>query len=219
VEHFSEHFSEHISEHISEQRWADFVRGVSGPETGSVIKAHLAEGCSKCKTAHDAWSRVERIATEESVYAPPENLVRLVKLGFASKRAEQPQKWTLATLVFDSFAQPLPAGVRSGSSLNIWQVVYEAEGLTVDLRLGRRTESKAVHVVGQVFEKQAARALQNNAIVELSTGQDRLIAIAEVSALGEFHLEFEQHDPMWLSVKAAGRNTVRIPLTSLDKGN
>jgi len=201
--------------HFAEQPWADFVRGVSAPQISRDIKAHLAEGCSKCQTALDAWSRVRRLAAEESIYAPPDNLVRLVKLGFASTHTltQQPPAWTLASLVFDSFAQPLPAGVRSGA-LNVWQVIYEAEGLTVDLRFGRRAQSKEVHVVGQVFDKQAVRALQDNASVELSTENDQLVATTAVSTLGEFHLEFEQQDPMWLSVKAVGRNIVRIPLTN-----
>src|SRR5580698_1421846 len=199
--------------HFAEQPWADFVRGVSAPPISSDIKAHLAEGCSKCQTAHDAWSRVRRLATEESGYAPPDNLVRLVKLGFVSVQAPQPRAWTLANLVFDSFAQPLPAGVRSGA-LRVWQVIYEAEGLTVDLHFGRRAESKAMHIVGQVFDKQAVGALQDNASVELSTEHEQLVATAPVTGLGEFHLEFEAKDHLWLEVKAVGRNTVRIPLTN-----
>ncbi|MGB6384321.1 MAG: hypothetical protein WBD25_05735 [Terriglobales bacterium] len=200
-------------QHFSEQPWADFVRGISRPEVSKDIKAHLASGCLKCKTAHDAWNRVQRLVTEESAYAPPENLVRLAKLGFAGKAAQPPRTWTLANLVFDSFAQPLMAGVRSGA-LNVWQVIYEAEGLTVDLRFGRRAQSKAVHLVGQVFDKQEVRALQNNATVELSTEQDRMVATTDVSTLGEFHIEFEAEEHLWLSVKAVGRNPVRIPLTN-----
>jgi anti-sigma factor RsiW len=200
-------------EHFSEQPLVDFVRGVSGPELSRDLRAHLAKGCSKCKTAHDAWSRVRRMAAEEGAYAPPENLVRLVKLEFSSRAARRPRKWTLANLVFDSFAQPLPAGVRSGT-LNVWQVIYEAEGLTVDLRFGRRSQSKEVHVVGQVFDKQAVRALKNNATVELATEKDQLVAAATLTDLGEFHLEFEAKEHLWLSVKAAGRNTVRIPLAN-----
>jgi hypothetical protein len=200
-------------EHFSEQSWADFVRGVGGLEISKAIKAHRAEGCPKCKTTHDVWSRLRTIATAEGAYAPPENLVRMVKLGFGGKPANQRGKWFLAHLVFDSFAQPVPAGVRSGA-LNVWQVIYEADGLTVDLRFGRRSRSTEVNLVGQVFDKQARRALQNNASVELSTEQDQLVATTTVSTSGEFHIEFEAKDRMWLSVKAAGRNTVRIPLTN-----
>jgi hypothetical protein len=206
-------------EHFSERPWADFVRGISGPEISKDIKAHLAVDCSKCKTALDAWSRVRRLASAEDTYVPPENLVRLVKLGFASEPAHQArtstlENWTLANLVFDSFAQPLPAGVRS-AALSAWQVVYESEGLTVDLRFGHRGQAKTVHLVGQVFDKRAVRVWQSNASIQLSTEQGELVATTAVNAMGEFHIEFEAHDRhLWLLVKAAERTAVRIPLTN-----
>jgi hypothetical protein len=205
-------------EHFSERPWADFVRGISGPEISTDIRTHLAADCSKCKTALDAWSRVRTLASEEGAYAPPADLVLLVKLGFDSKlgqesRAWSPADWTVANLVFDSFAQPLPAGVRS-ATLSAWQVVYEAEALTVDLRFGHRAQSKTIHLVGQVFDKRAVRVWQTNATIELSTDYGQLVATTAVNAMGEFHIEFKPQDHLWLSVKAAGRNTVRIPLTN-----
>jgi hypothetical protein len=199
-------------EHVSEKRLVDFVRGVSGPNLSADIRAHVGAGCMKCKTALDAWSVVQKLATEEAAYTPPENLVRLVKLGFARNTAPQPRKWTLANLVFDSFSQPLAAGVRSGA-LNVWQVIYEAEGVTVDLRFGRRAQSKSVHLIGQVLNKREARAWQS-ATIELSTEQEELVATSGVSAMGEFHIEFEATEDLWLSVKAEGRNSVRLPLTN-----
>lgn len=199
-------------QHFSEQPLVDFVRGVSGPEISRDIRVHLRTGCQKCQTGLDAWRRVERLAAQESAYAPPENLVRLVKLGFTGKPAKQPGIWSLANLVFDSFAQPLPVGVRSGS-LHVWQVIYEGEGLTVDLRLGHREYSRDVHLVGQVLDKQEVRAWKN-ATVEVSTEEGKLISAAVVNASGEFHLEFEAGDRLGLSVKAEGRNTMRIPLTN-----
>jgi hypothetical protein len=200
--------------HSAAHAWVDFVRGVSGPEISRNIKAHFAEGCAECKAANYTWSRVRRFTQEESAYAPPENVVRLAKLNFSGKTEHQSKTWTMAGLVFNSFTQPLQAGVRSSGALNVWQVIYEAEGLTVDLRFGRRAQSKEVHVVGQVFDKREVRALQNHACVELSTEQEQLIATADVSALGEFHIEFEAKDDLWLSVKAEDRKAVRIPLTN-----
>ncbi len=206
-------------QHFSEQSWVDFVRGVMAPKVGDGINAHLVADCLQCKTAYDAWGRVGRMAVQEMGYAPPENLVRLVKLAFENTRTDQPQRdWTVANLVFDSLAQPLPAGVRSGA-LNTWQMVYEAEGLTVDLRLGRGAQSNALHIIGQVFDKKAVRALQDKASVELSTIQHRLVATAPVSVSGEFQLEYQTKDDLWLSVKAEDRNAVRIPLALQDRGN
>jgi hypothetical protein len=200
-------------QHFSDRPVADFVRGVSGPEISTEIGAHLAGGCPKCKTGVDAWSRVRKFATAEAAYEPPTDLVRLVKLGFAAQPLAQSRKWTLANLVFDGSAQPLPVGVRS-AAISAWQVIYEADGLTVDLRLGRRAPSRNVHVVGQVFDKKAVRALQDSAVVELRTAEDRLLATTVVNAMGEFHLEFEQRDNMWLAISAEGRESVRIPLAN-----
>jgi hypothetical protein len=200
-------------EHFSEQPWSDFVRGVSTAEVGRDIRAHLGTGCPKCKTALDAWSRVRKLASDEAAFAPPENLVRLVKLGFAGGPATQTKKWAIANLVFDSFAQPLLAGVRSGGP-NVWQVIYEAEGLTIDLRFGRRIHGKVVQLIGQVLDKHEVRPWQN-VTVNLSTEKDQLLGTAVANALGEFQMEFEAKEFLWLSINAESCNTVRVPLTIL----
>lgn len=199
-------------DHFSEQPLVDFVRGISGPEISRDVRAHLGTGCPKCKTAVNAWSRVRRLATQDAAYAPPENLVRLVKLGLTNKPALQPRMWPLASMVFDSFAQPLLAGVRSGA-VNVWQVIYEAEGLTVDLCFGRRTRSNAVHLIGQVLDKQQGSA-RPNTTVELSNEHEQLVATTAVNPSGEFQVEFEAKGQLWLWVRVEGRNTVRIPLTN-----
>jgi hypothetical protein len=186
-------------EHVSEQMWVDSVRGVSGSEIDTKVKAYLLTGCLQCSDSYNRWDKVRRLAAQEVSYDPPESVVRLVKLGFSDKAVSPRSEWTFANLVFDSFAQPLAYGVRSGaasagpatggpSAPAVWQVVYEAEGLTVDLRITYGARSQAVHLVGQVFDKQAVRPLQNNAIVELSTEGDSVIATSAVSPFGEFHI-------------------------------
>ena len=201
-------------EHFSVQPWVDFVRGIGTAGASGNIKTHLDASCLKCKTALDTWSRVRKLATAEAAFTPPENLVRLVKLGFAGRAAaHEPRKWTLANLVFDSFAQPLLAGVRSGE-LNMWQVIYEAEGLTVDLSFGRRSKGKRVHLVGQVLDKREVRPWRN-VTVDLSTEKDQLLGTTAANASGEFQMEFEAKEFLWLSIKAESRNPVWIPLTNL----
>jgi hypothetical protein len=90
--------------HFSEQPWADFVRGVGEPTISKDIRAHLASGCPECKKAHDGWNRIRRLTTDEGAYAPPENLVRLAKLGFTSKAA--PPSRTSFSTVLPSLYRP-----------------------------------------------------------------------------------------------------------------
>jgi hypothetical protein len=201
-------------DHFSEQPWIDLVRGVSAAEVSRDIRTHLDASCLKCKTTLDAWTRVRQLATDEAAFTPPENLVRLAKLAFAGKaEAPQPRNWTLANLVFDSFAQPLLAGVRSGE-LNMWQVIYETEGLTVDLSFGRRSKAKRVHLVGQVLDKREVRPW-HNVTIDLATEKDQVLGTTVANASGEFQMEFEAKEFLWLLIKAESHNTVWIPLTNL----
>lgn len=201
-------------EHFSEQRWADFVRGVGMSGTTREIEAHLATSCAECTIPFDLWLRLGRFAAREGDYAPPENLVRLVKLELASKQAAQPEAWTIASLVFDSAAQPLPVGVRS-AAVSTRQFVYEAEGLTVDLGFQRKPQSNTISAVGQVLDKQAPHCWLVNAAIVLCTDKGQTIAATEANDYGEFQFEFEPQDQLRLSIITAGRRTLRISLGNL----
>jgi len=137
--------------HFSEQAWADFLRGISESEMKANIESHLARGCCDCCATSDVWNRVQVTVANETTYMPPESLVRMVKQEFAATKSPK-QESVLAGLLFDTFAQPLTAGIRSGAAV-ARQLVYEAEGLTVDLRLDSQPNSGMVLVVGQVLDK------------------------------------------------------------------
>jgi hypothetical protein len=193
--------------HFSEQSWADEVRGFQ-PAQG--MAAHLAAGCSVCKAAFGFWRRMHLMAAEEVSFAPAKDLVRLVKLQFAGGATAE--KWSLANLLFDSISQPLVAGLR-GSAAAARQMVYEAEGLTVDLRLDRVVPSRKVSVVGQILENRVPPEPLFGAPVVLWTEEGLLIATTEANSYGEFQLEFEPQDRLRLTARV-GRRRVQIPLVT-----
>jgi len=199
-------------EHFSEQAWADFARGFGASGKAQGIHAHLAAGCLNCKASRGFWGRIQTIALAESAYTPPENLVRLAKLEFAAKQDAQPEKWSLATLLFDSFSQPLPAGVRSNAA-TARQVVYEAEGLTVDLRFDRVVPSGMVSAVGQMLDNRVPREPLAGAPIVVWTEDGQLVATTAANAFGEFQFEFEPQDYLRLTARV-GRRRVQIPLAS-----
>jgi hypothetical protein len=203
-------------EHFSEQAWADFVRGISNPERGQ-MEAHLAEGCNRCAAAHDAWKRVHTVALRESNYTPPEDTVRMTKAVFASRPFVKDTRAVLASLVFDTLAQPVLAGVRSAAA-PARQMVYEAEGLMVDLRLEGPPPLKRIYLTGQVLDKRAPRALLDEASVILWTDNGLPVAETKANALGEFNLELEPQESLRLSIQVVGRALIRIPLAVL-QGN
>jgi len=202
--------------HFADQTWADFVRG-TGP-TGSMreIDAHLATGCPDCAVALDFWRQLGTFGTNEREYAPPRDLVRVVKLSFPGPEARQPEMSMLARLIYDSTLRPLPVGIRSGAA-STRQVVYEADGLTVDLRFERKPHSRTISASGQVLDKQAPLTWLGNAAIVLWTDKGRIVTATEANEFGEFQFEFAVQDQLRISIAAAGRKTLRIPLGILSE--
>jgi hypothetical protein len=201
------------TEHFPDQSWVDFVRGIGLPST-TEIEAHLRAGCPECKTAVDLWKGVGSFAAKEGDFAPPENLVRLVKLELAGQAAAISEPWTIAGMVFDSAMRPLPAGIRS-AAVTTRQVVYEGEGLTVDVRFERHPNSNRISAAGQVLDQQVPLRWLGNAAIVLWADGGQMLATTEANDYGEFQFEFESQDQLRISIATAGRRTLRIPLGSL----
>ena len=204
-------------QHFSGQTWADFVRGISESATRANIESHLARGCVGCKTNFDIWNRVTTISATERTYTPPDSVVRMMELEFARYAMER-RPSVLASLLFDTFSQPLPAGMRSGVAV-VRQLVYEAEGFTVDLRLDPQSQSGKICVVGQVLDKGVPRISLSSASIMLWTEKGQPLLHVSANEHGEFQLEFNAQENLRLSIDAAGRKTIRIPLTNLGPGN
>jgi hypothetical protein len=201
--------------HFSEQAWADFVRGVDTSGAKSELQAHIASACAECKSTFDLWGRVVRLTAKENEYAPPDNLVRLVKLALPTAEATDPQSWTIASLLFDSASAPLPAGIRGGAA-STRQFVYEGQGLTVDVRFERRQHSNMVWASGQVLDKHVPLRWLGKAAVVLRNDRGQVLTKTEAGKYGEFQFEFEPEDHLRISIATADHRTLHITLGNLD---
>lgn len=195
-------------EHFSEEVFADYVRGIKHAE----LDSHLSGDCQQCSQVIQVWSRLQAITARESNYAPPSESVRMVKLEFAAAAQEEAQP---ATLVFDSFAQFAFAGVRSTGPVAARQLVYEVEGMMVDLRFDHSPGSKCISLIGQVLKQEGPGRSLANAPVMLWTEKGLVMAETRTNGFGEFQLEFEVQSRMRLSIQAFGGNVIRIPLADL----
>jgi hypothetical protein len=200
-------------EHFSEQAWADFVRGFSNSDRGE-MDSHLANGCADCAVTRDIWKRVHAVALRESNYAPPKDAVRMVKLEFAAQVFDKAKQPVLANLVFDTLGTPALAGIRSAAAA-ARQMVYEADGLAVDLRFDSPASSRRIFLTGQVLDKRVPRASIEDSAVIVWTHQGLALAETKANAYGEFHLEIEPQNNLRLSIQVAGRALIRVPLANL----
>jgi hypothetical protein len=202
-------------EHFSEHTWADLVRGVGSPETTQEMQTHLTSGCVECKTSVAFWGRVAGLAAKEAECAPPAELVRLVKLQFEGQQTAAPEGWMIASMIFDSASQPLAMGLRSGAA-STRQVVYEAEGLTVDLRFERKLHSNTISAAGQVLDREAPLSWLSKAAIVLWTDKGQMVTKTVANDYGEFQFEFEHQDQLRMSIITTSRRTLRLALGSLE---
>lgn len=202
-----EHFSEHI--------WADLVRGIDVRAKKQELDAHLASACPDCQAAFTVWTRVAALAAKESDYLPPEGLVRLVKLQFATERTAEKEEWTMARLAFDTATEPLPVGIRGGMA-RARQVLYEADGLTVDLRLEQKQQSSIFAASGQVLDRDAPLSWLGDAAIVLSTDKGETVTNTVTNSYGEFQFEFEPQEQLRISIITPNRKTVRIALGNIE---
>lgn len=205
--------------HYSEQVLIDFVRTVpvlnarSGLSENAAVQSHLGRGCKDCMATLQVWQKVQSTAAAESSYRPPENAVRMVKMEFVARHSRDAAEKADASLVFDTVLQPALAGVRS-AAVAARQMVYEAEGFTVDLRFDRKPHSNTVYLIGQILDSARTGILMGTLPVTLCTDRDVLIAEGRTNDLGEFHLEFEAQDHLRLSIWTRSK-LIRIVLANL----
>jgi hypothetical protein len=159
--------------------------------------------------------RIAGLAVVERDCVPPADLVHLVKAEFSARGSFAAGPQTFAGMVFDSAMQPAPIGLRSGRAATR-QVVYEAEGLTVDLRFERKQQGNVVSACGQVLDNDFPLTWLGNAAIVLCTRDGRMVTKTETNEYGEFQFEFEPQDQLRISVVTMGRRTVRIALANLD---
>src|SRR5689334_795113 len=201
--------------HFSEQTWADFVRGMDADGKRSELETHLGSGCPECKSEFHTWERVARFALQESQYAPQADLVHAANAVFKSLEVIEPEVWNPAALLFDSAFAPLPVGIRSGAA-STRQMVYEGEGLTVDVRFERKPNSPLISATGQVLDKEVPLRWLGKAAIVLWNEKGQLLTKTEAGEYGEFQFDFVPQDQLRISITTADRRTLRIALGNLE---
>jgi len=200
-------------EHFSEQAWADFIRGFQNFEHRE-MESHLAHACADCTRTHHTWKLLTAIAAREPKYAPPAHAIRMAKLEFSARRLPEIDSAVVASLTFDTFAQPALGGVRSAAA-SARQMLYETDGLAVDLRFDRSPASNRIHVTGQALNKKEPHSPIAEATVIVWTVKGLPIAETRANAFGEFNFDLEPQNDLRLSIQVPGGRLVRISLANL----
>src|SRR5260370_25478788 len=137
--------------HFSAGGWSDLVSHAAAGGRQKGMQKHLRARRQNYAQTAALWRKVADAAMVEASYQPATEKVRFVKAAFTLARsgARRQKTATAIQLLYDSFSQPVPAGIRSAHK-RVRQLLYRAEPYQIDLRLELQTESnRLVEQIGR----------------------------------------------------------------------
>jgi hypothetical protein len=175
--------------HFDISDWTDFARGCAAEVDRAAMEAHLASGCRRCGARFALMQRVVASTRADRSFEPPAGVVRCVKAISALQQGPRSSVGRLvARLVYDSFRNPLPVGMRAEDRVSR-HTLYKAGDFFLDLRLEQEKESPFVTLVGQLTNRTDPDSSLVGAPVLLMTRKD-IIAHAVYNRFGEFQMDY-----------------------------
>ena len=199
-----------VMTHFSEADLADFVRGVPVADEAA-LTAHLAT-CADCAGVVAALRAVADVALRDAVESPNPNTLHAAEAIFSMWRPERVKVFSTpaARLLFDSFADPVLAGIRSGPAM-YRQLLYEARPYAIDLRLDRFREGHRMSITGQLATLDTTRPIAGVRVTLTSDVDARLQKQVHTNDTGEFYLEYEPAPRLNLRVDVESCPQIALP--------
>ncbi len=198
--------------HFEMNEWADFIRGIRSSHKAA-MERHLASGCRKCNRTVGFLRKILSLAKVEAEYEPPRYAVASAKAAFV---LQQPEKVYLipavvARLVYDSFRDPLPAGVRVRHRVNR-HALYHAGDYNLDLHLQHERGTRSVTLIGQVASRKAPVEQMAGVPVYLVSGK-KVVEKGTTNQFGEFQLHYKPDRQLRLYVPVTDRKRIEIQMS------
>jgi len=203
--------------HAADDDWLDYARETGDAARRTELAAHLEAGCRPCADTLRLWLSAVEVAGRERAYDVPDALLRQVKGGFALQRPNA-RRELLASLVFDSFLQPLAAGVRASAG-GPRQLLYRAGRYAVRVRAEDEAATGRVSLVGQIVDEERPGSFLPEVTVLVFLGKEAIDQTI-TNRLGEFAFQDAPRGALQIAIGVAenGFLTVALPVARSDRG-
>jgi hypothetical protein len=171
------------------ERLIDYIDGKLGQQVEAApVGAHLAAGCPRCSADSQWYQKLRAITRGDDSIEPPawviKRAIRIFETQRAGPRVVERLGRAVAALIFDSFAQPAIAGVRSTETASR-QLLYQAGDYSIDLQVAIASEHNA-SVIAQILRENQPRFESVAGLsIELVRG-GRPTAATATNEMGEF---------------------------------
>jgi hypothetical protein len=174
--------------HVKSEIVLNLIDGTISSDDRSFWEKHL-RSCTECATEYRNWSALlERIKRPHLIAAPADVLAQAKKLFQTEKSMEKRPslRQIVASIIFDSFAQPALVRVRAQAAtyekVALRQVVLQAEEFDIHLRFSLFEDHH--DLLGQILPRDS-HGFVSNANLYLRNNEER-ISSASANELGEF---------------------------------
>lgn len=172
------------------ERLIDYLDNRLPEAKAASVATHLATSCKACGEKRDWYQQVRLVAaSDETVEPPPWVLKRAVRIFDTQRHRPRLAKRigeAIASLVFDSFAGPALAGVRSTETAER-QLLYRAGDYSIDLQIAPSEHAHA-DLIGQVL-KESDSSYESVSGLKLDIARDAKVVFSAVTnELGEFKI-------------------------------
>ncbi|PYP83852.1 MAG: hypothetical protein DMF61_21775 [Blastocatellia bacterium AA13] len=167
----------------------DYLENRLEKKSADVVAAHLTAGCERCLSSREWYERVRTVADSDLRNDPPTWVVKRAIRTFEGRPVQprtSPFGRIVASLLFDSFARPLIAGVRSTETANR-QLLYEAGDYNIDLQINCPDQNRGT-VWGQVLRKDEIGFQSVSGVTLKLTRKGRSSHTSSANDFGEFAL-------------------------------
>jgi CheY-like chemotaxis protein len=167
--------------------------GESSPELNDLIGLYSLPHIRRDRLIQELWSNLEVLLR------PSAALQRITRV---------------ARLIFDSFRQPLPAGVRMAQE-TVRRFVYECGSVSADVSFEPKTDSQLIEAVGQIMDSANPDSCLEGLPVVLR-GPKGPIAMAMTNEFGEFRLDFDFEPKVTVEVQTSKDQWVTLISPTLE---
>jgi hypothetical protein len=198
--------------HFKTVEWADWVRGVATDTARAAMDAHLTKGCAKCSRTVEFLRKLAVAAAGEAQYQAPEELVvdaLSIFTGPPRAKAFSVERIRVR-LVYDSFSNPLPAGVRARRATTR-HALYQAGDYSLHLSLEPERGTDDVSLVGQIASHKEPRERVAQLPVLILSGKE-IVGRAVSNNFGEFQLQYRPARRLRLQVQAHQDSRIEVSL-------
>jgi hypothetical protein len=194
------------------ERLIDYLDNKLDQAEAARLTAHLSADCAQCAETRDWYERVRTVAATDESTEPPswvfKRAVRLFEGKPARPRLAERIGQAVASLIFDSLAQPVIAGVRSTETTNR-QLLYRAGNYSIDLQIAPAEHLRA-DLIGQILkEGEAAFESVSGLRLEISRQGDPIFATV-TDDMGEFKISGVDYGVYDLRIDV-GNESITIP--------